>query len=278
MTRAPGAGSFGLGGIGAGIAFALMYLPLLAVTAFSFNAARHGLGWKGFTTDWYVRLAVDERVREAAINTAITATVSTAIAPVLGSLLALGLERTPWSRRGRSALEAVTILPVVAPDIILAACLVVAFAGFQWLAGRIGWESAPFQRGFMMMIVGHVAFQVSFVALVVRARIAVIGAHLEEAAHDLYATSWYFHRRVLLPLLAPGIVAGAILAFTLSLDDFVVTFFASSPTSTTLPLVIYASLRRGLSPEMHALSTVVFAASVVLTLALAMLSRPRSAA
>jgi spermidine/putrescine transport system permease protein len=217
-------------------------------------------------------------VREAAITTLVLALASTAIATLLGTLLALGLERTPWTRRGRSALETLTFLPVVTPDLILAACLVVAFAAFQWLAVRAGWMGAPFQRGLAMMIVGHVAFQVSFVALVVRARLGVIGTHLEEAAHDLYASSWFFHRRVLLPLLAPGIVAGAILAFTLSLDDFVVSFFASSPTSTTLPLLIYASLKRGLSPEMHALSTVVFAASVVLTLGLTMLGRWRSEA
>ncbi len=261
--------------VAAVIAFALLYLPLLAIAVSSFNAARYGVAWTGFTWDWYAQLLADERVREAAMNTLLLAVASTAISTVLGTLLALGIERTPWSRRGRSALDAITYLPVVSPDIILAACLVVAFGACRWLADSVGWSGAPFSRGLGMMIVGHVAFQVSFVALVVRARLAVIGSHLEEAARDLYASSWCFHRRILGPLLLPGIAAGAILAFTLSLDDFVVSFFAASPTSSTLPLVIYASLRRGLSPEMHALATVIFLGSVVLTAALAMLTRPR---
>ena len=123
------------------------------------------------------------------------------------------------------------------------------------------------------MIVAHVTFQVSFVALVVGSRLATIGHSVEEAARDLYAGTWRTLRTVTFPLLAPGIVSGAMLAFTLSLDDFVISFFTSGPSSLTLPLYIYGSLRRGITPEIHALSTIVFLVTVALVFALQILSR-----
>ncbi len=236
-----------------------LYLPMLAVGVFSVNAGRHGFGWKGFTLDWYARLLQNAYVLEAARNTLILAVVSTAVATVLGTLLAIGMSRFPWPRRSRGVLDFAVYLPVVTPDIIFAAALVVAFGLLRTL-------SAVFNPGLVTMVIAHVTFQIAFVALVVQSRLATIGRALEEAARDLYADTPYLLRRVVLPLLMPGIVAGAMLAFTLSLDDFVISFFTAGPDSTTLPIFIFASVRRGVTPELHALSTLIFLATVLLVL------------
>jgi spermidine/putrescine transport system permease protein len=127
--------------------------------------------------------------------------------------------------------------------------------------------------GLATMIVAHVTFQVSFVALTVSSRLVTVGRTVEEAARDLYAGAWYALRRVTFPLITPGVVAGAMLAFTLSLDDFVISFFTSGPSSVTLPLYIYGSLRRGITPEIHALSTIVFLVTVLLVLVLQLATR-----
>ncbi len=240
-------------------ALAFLYLPMLAVAVFSVNRTRYGLSWTGFTWDWYARLLQNEAVLEAARNTFLLAFCSTLLATVLGTLLALGLERHPFGRRARAFLETLLYLPVVTPDLILAAALVVAF-------GFLRRYFSLFEPGLPAMVVGHVTFQVAFVALVVVSRLKSLPRELDEAARDLYATYPYYLRRVLVPLLAPGIVAGAMLAFTLSLDDFVISFFTAGPTSQTLPLLIYASARRGITPEIHALSTLIFLLTLVLVL------------
>jgi spermidine/putrescine transport system permease protein len=240
---------------------AFLYLPMVAVGVFSVNAARYGFAWKGFTLQWYTRLFRNEYVLEAARNTLILAVVSTVIATLLGTLLALGMWRFPWSKWLRRYLDVTVYLPVVTPDIIFAAAVVVAF-GFL----RTVW--AVFQPGLLTMIVAHVTFQTAFVAMVVQSRLTTIGVTLEEAARDLYADTPYLLRRVMLPLLMPGIVAGAMLAFMLSLDDFVISFFTAGPESTTLPIYIYASVRRGVTPEIHALSTLVFLVTVLLVIGL----------
>jgi len=154
-------------------------------------------------------------------------------------------------------MDTVVHLPVVTPDIILAAALVLTFSFFQSLAGIL-------EMGLTTLIIGHITFQISFVALVVRGRLAALGRDLDEAARDLYASGLYLFLRVTLPLIWPGILAGAMLAFTLSLDDFIISFFTHGPDSVTLPIYIYSSIRRGLSPEIHALSTLVLLSTVVL--------------
>lgn len=247
------------------LALAFLYLPLLAVGVASVNSARHGFAWRGFSLQWYARLFANAEIREAARNTLVLAVGSTAIATVLGTLLAVGMSRYPWPRRLRGALDLIVYLPVVTPDIIFAAALVVAF-------GVLRTASAWFNPGLPAMIVAHVTFEVAFVALVVRGRLATMGRTLEEAARDLYASTPYLLWRVMLPLLLPGIVAGAMLAFTLSLDDFVISFFTASPESTTLPILIFASVRRGVSPEIHALSTVIFLVTVLFVLGFERLS------
>lgn len=236
---------------------AFLYLPLLSVAVYSVNDTRYGLVWRGFTLDWYIKLFNNEFILEAAWNTLVLAVVSTLVATLLGTLLAFGMDRFPWSRKTNTFLDIVLHLPVVIPDIILAASLVVAF-------GMLRVVSSIFEPGLFIMILGHITFQVAFVALVVRSRLASLGRDIEEAGRDLYATATYQLRRVTLPLLLPGIVAGGMLAFTLSLDDFVISFFTAGPESVTLPLFIYAAVRRGVTPEIHALSTLVVLATIIL--------------
>lgn len=246
-----------------------LYAPMLAVAVYSFNSAKRGYVWRGFTTDWYAKLVQNPDVYEYTLNTLILALTSTAISTILGTLLALGINRFPWPRRIKHGFDLLTYLPVVTPDIVFAAALVVAFTMLRYL-------SAIFEPGMLTMILAHVTFQVAFVAMVVQSRLATFGRTIEEAARDLYATTPYLMRRIVLPLLAPGIFAGAMLAFTLSLDDFVISFFTKGPQSTTLPIWIHSEFRRGLTPLHHALSTIIFLTTVLLVLGLEKLTRRRS--
>ncbi len=236
---------------------AFLYLPLIAVAFFSVNNTKYGLAWKGFTLDWYIKLFHNEMILQAGLNTLILAIVSTIVATILGTALAIGMDRFPWPKKMNTVLDLILHLPVVIPDIILAAALVVAF-------GFLRSVSSLFEPGLFNMIIGHITFQVAFVTLVVRSRLISIGKDIEEAARDLYATTSYLLWKITLPLLMPGIIAGAMLAFTLSLDDFVISFFTAGPQSVTLPLYIFAAVRRVVTPEIHALSTLVLLATILL--------------
>ena len=245
---------------------AFLYLPLLAVAFFSVNDTKYGLAWKGFTLDWYIKLFQNEVILQAAWNTLVLAVASTLISTILGTALAIGMDRFPWPRRIHTFFDLNLHLPVIIPDIILAAALVVAFGFLRHL-------SSIFEPGLFSMIIGHITFQVAFVALVVRSRLVSIGKDVEEAARDLYADTSYLLVKVTLPLLKPGIVAGAMLAFTLSLDDFVISFFTAGPDSVTLPLYIFAAVRRVVTPQIHALSTLVLIATVILVVVMERISR-----
>lgn len=253
------------------LSLVFLYVPSLAVAVFSVNNAKYGLLWKGFTWKWYEQLFRNEAILEAAWNSLFVAVVSTAVATVLGTALALGLDRFPWSKRSTKAMDLLVHLPVVTPDIILAAALVLTFS----LLRKV---SSMFDMGMLTLVLGHITFQISFVTLVVRSRLAALGRDIDEAARDLYASGRYLFFRVTLPLLMPGILAGAMLAFTLSLDDFMISFFTHGPDSVTLPIYIYSSVRRGISPEIHALSTMVLLITVVLVIIAERLSRFRNAA
>jgi spermidine/putrescine transport system permease protein len=235
--------------------FCFLYLPMLSVMVFSVNASEVGLKWGGFSLRWYEQLWTNATILNAARNTLFLAVVSTCISTVIGTMLAIGMFRFPWSRQKMRQLNLLLHLPVVTPDIIFAVALVIAFQVIRYFTG---W----FDLGMGSMIVGHVTFQISFVALAVKGRLELIGSDIEEAASDLYAGYGRVLFAVLLPMLWPGILAGAMLAFTLSLDDFVISFFTSGPKSTTLPLFIYASVKRGITPEIHALSTLLMLATI----------------
>lgn len=245
---------------------AFLYLPLMAVAFFSVNNTKYGLAWKGFTLDWYIKLFQNEVILQAAWNTLVLAVVSTIISTILGTALAIGMDRFPWPKKVDTFLDLNLHLPVIIPDIILAAALVVAF-------GFLRKFSTIFEPGLFSMIIGHITFQVAFVALVVRSRLISIGKDVEEAARDLYASTSYLLIKITLPLLMPGIVAGAMLAFTLSLDDFIISFFTAGPDSVTLPLYIFAAVRRVVTPQIHALSTLVLFATVILVVVMERFSR-----
>ncbi len=233
------------------VGFLLLYLPMFLVAMQSVNASRHGQTWKGFTLDWYAGLFDNAMVQSTTVNTLILAVASTLIATALGTLLAIGLHRTPWGKKMRYFFDMSINVPVVTPDILMAIALAVVFALFR------SWTSL-FDPGMLTMVIAHVTLEISFVVLVVQSRLSSIGKEQIEAARDLYASTAGAWFRVILPQLSTAIVSGALLAFTLSLDDFILSFFTSGPESQTLPLYIYGSLKRGISPQIHALSTIVF--------------------
>jgi spermidine/putrescine transport system permease protein len=245
----------------------LLYVPLGAVLAASFFSTKTGLTFGAPTLKWYSMLFKDGQLWEYVRNTLVLAGSSTLIATILGTMLAVALERYPWKPKLQTAVNASLQVPVVMPDILFAIGIVIAL-------GALRQVSSLFEPGLFSMVLGHVSFQIAFVTLVVRARLAVLGSRYQEAAFDLYCSRWLLLRRVTLPLLLPGILSGALLAFTLSLDDFVISFMTSAPGSTTLPVHIYASVRRGLSPELHALSAVMLLVTVLLVLAVQRLNRP----
>lgn len=242
--------------------YGFMYLPLAMIIAASVNDTRLGVEWKGFTLRWYDAALADAQMAGAIRNTLIVAAISTCISTLLGTLLAYGLARHPF--KGRALVQSGLLLPVAVPDILMATALLLFYSLLR------NW-TAMFQPGYLTTILAHVTFQIPFVSLVVAARLRGFDSSLEEAASDLGASRWQRLRRVTLPLLRPGIMAGALLAFTLSLDDFVVSFFTSGPGTATLPVYIYSSLKRGVTAEIHALSAMLIIAAVLATIGVTLL-------
>ncbi len=245
------------------LSYAYLYGPIVILVVYSFNRSKFGVEWTGFTLQWYADLWDDRFVRAAARNTLVVAAASTALATVIGTAAALGLQR--YRFRGRSLTEASLYVPVVIPEVVMGIAMLAFFAqAFAWLNDALG---LGWRLGLGTITIAHVAFSVPFVTLTVRARLAGFDRRLEEAAMDLGADEWRTFRRVTLPLILPGVVAGALLAFTLSLDDYIITLFTAGPGSTTLPLRVYAMLRQAVTPKVNALSTlwvaVVFAALLV---------------
>lgn len=236
-----------------------LYVPLLSIAVFSVNESKTGLNWTGFTFSWYIKLFHNDIIKRAALNTIFLAVVSTVISTALGTTAAIGLYRHPWSRKMKRSMDMIMHLPVITPDIVFAVALILVFSLLRGISGI-------FELSMFTMVIAHITFQVAFVALVVYSRLEIIAHDIEEAAYDLYASYGRMLSKILLPMLIPGIMAGALLAFTLSLDDFVISFFTAGPKSSTLPLYIYASLRRGVSPEIHALSTIIMIITVTAVL------------
>lgn len=247
----------------------LLYVPLILVLIQSFNANKHGQTWGGFTFDWYTKLFDNVLVQTATVNTIILAVVSTIISTVLGTILAIGIHRTPWGKKMQNFFDMSINIPVVTPDILMAIALVSVFALFRSF-------TSIFDPGMLTLIIAHVTFEISFVVLVVQSRLVSIGSEQIEAARDLYATTAGAWFRVIIPQLSTAIIAGALLAFTLSLDDFIISFFVSGPKSTTLPLYIYGSLKRGISPQIHALSTLIFSITLFVMLLVAMKNKMKA--
>ena len=246
------------------LVYLFFYVPVIVLVLFSFNQARTGGRWTGFTTQWYSALADNDQLKSATWNSIYIAVIATAVAVVLGTMLSLALDRRRF--RGRAAAQQVVYLPVIAPEIVTGVALLAFFSlSLGRLNDWLGRDAADAIRlGRPTVIIAHVAFCTAFVALVVRASLRNLDPALEEAAQDLGARPWTTFWRVTLPSILPGVLGGALLAFTLSLDNFVITFFVTGPGATTLPIEVFGQLRRTISPEVNAVSTLIFGASTLL--------------
>ncbi|WP_344969714.1 ABC transporter permease [Streptosporangium fragile] len=225
--------------------YVFLYTPIVVVVVMSFNAGKSPFVFEGVSLRWYATLARNADIREGLVNTLIVAAGSTALATVLGTLLAVGLARYTRSR----LLDALGTLPAILPDLVLGLGLLVLYA------------TVKMTLGLHSVLLAHTVFGMAFVSAVVRTRLVHADTSLEEASRDLGARPLTTFARVTLPQLAPGILAGALLAFTLSIDEFVIAFFTAAPTTPTLPIIIYSMVRFGVTPEVNALATILLAVS-----------------
>jgi spermidine/putrescine transport system permease protein len=246
MSRVPDRALFAL----ALVIYIFLYAPIVVLMLFSFNSANSTQIWEGFSLTWYADLLSNKSVLDAFRTSMIVGVSATAIATVIGTLTALALTRHRF--RGKSVADSTIYAATVMPEIVVGVSLLAFFVSVQ------------FGLGLTTIVVAHVAFTISFVTIVVRARLSGMDRSLEEAAQDLGANPVTTFVRVTLPLILPGVMAGALLAFTLSFDDFVITFFVAGVGSSTLPLKLYSMIKFGISPVINALSTVVLVATVIL--------------
>jgi spermidine/putrescine transport system permease protein len=249
--------------------FLFLYAPLVILVVFSFNDSKRNIVWRGFTLDYYEKAMGNASLIEAFTNSIVIALVATAISTVIGALIALALWRFRFP--GKAATEGAMALPIVIPEICMGVALMSFFV-------RVGWPTGlPWPLNLGAITIGHVAFCFPFVAIVVRARMAGFDRSLEEASKDLGAGEWQTFRRITLPYMKPGLIAGALLAMTLSLDDFVITFFTSGPETLTFPVKVYSMVRFGATPEVNAASTVLIVVTILLTVIAMRLQRPEPA-
>jgi spermidine/putrescine transport system permease protein len=219
---------------------------------FSFNSSRINAEWTGFTFDWYKNLFENPQVVDALFNSLFIAIVTTVLATILGTICAIALHR--YKYRFNLLINGMIYLPIIVPDILMGIALLILFTNLKMDLGN--WT----------IIIAHITFSISYVVILLTARLSGMGKELEEAASDLGATPWQTFRFITLPIIMPGIVASALLCFTLSIDDFVISYFVSGPSSTTLPIYIYGMVKKGVSPEINALSTILIIIIVLLML------------
>lgn len=242
------------------LVYLFFFAPIFVLIVFSFSDDRNVGRWGGFTLEWYQDFVEHSQLQNAVWVSVRVALLSTVISVVLGTLAALALERFKF--RGRKVFDALLYLPIIIPDVTMAVMMLLFFAEFfDILESVFGWDA---QKGLGSITISHIAFNISFVSVVVRARLAGMSEVLEEAALDLYATRWKTFRHVTLPQIVPGVAGGALLALTLSLDDVVITQFAAGPGATTLPVFVFGLIRRGVTPLINATSVLMLAASVIL--------------
>jgi spermidine/putrescine transport system permease protein len=256
--------------------FVALYAPILTLIAFSFNNSRRNVVWQGFTLDYYKVAWNNASLVDAFVNSLTIAVMCTAVSTVIGATVALFLWRFRFP--GKSAYEGFMALPIVIPEICMGVALLVFFARLNRMTGIF--ESGLFTvwpLNLSAITISHIAFSFPFVAVVVRARMAGFNRELEEASKDLGASEWQTFWNVILPFMKPGLIAGALLAFTLSLDDFVITFFTSGPETVTFPVKVYSLVRRGVSPDINAASTALIVITLVAALIAMKLQAPAKA-
>lgn len=232
----------------------MLYAPIVVLIAFSFNENRSVAVWTEFSTDWYVAAFHNDGIRAAAWISLKLATVATIVSTIIATAAALATTRTR-AYRGMTAAYLVINQPLMVPEIVTAVATLSFFALLRTEAGVY--------FGFGNLIIAHTVFCIPFAYMPIRARLEDMDLTLEQAAADLYANAWQTFRRVTLPLLVPGIAAGAMLAFIVSFDDVIITAFVAGPGETTLPIYIFGAIRRGVTPEINAISTIVLAVSVL---------------
>lgn len=237
-----------------------LYAPLLILVIYSFNANQLVTVWSGFSLHWFADVAGNADIRRAAANSVIVAIAATIASTLIATAGALALERGAL-KSGRSAVDAMIALPLIVPEIIVAIMTLIFFS----MVGM--------RNGLINLIIAHTVFCIPFALLPVQARLRDMGDALEEAGRDLYADEWQLFRRITLPLLMPAIFAGALMAFVVSLDDFLISLMVSGAGSTTLPVYVYGMMRLGVTPEVNAISTILLAVSLVLVVSALLLGR-----
>ena len=241
-----------------------LYAPLAILVVYAFNASRMVTVWQGFSTQWFVAIAENGDIRGAAENSLIIAVAATIASTLIALAGALALERGTLNF-GRGIVAGMVAMPLVVPEIVVAITTLVFFSALGM------------HHGLLNLIIAHTVFCIPFALLPIQARLKDMGGTLEEVGRDLYASEWMLFRRITLPLLAPAIGAGAIMAFVISLDDFLISMMVSSAGSTTLPVYVYGMMRLGVTPEVNAISTVLLALSLVFVTTALLLGRRRPA-
>lgn len=238
------------------IIFLFLYAPILVLMVFSFNDSKSMSVWKGFTLKWYGELLNDQRILQALYYTLLIAIISSVVATIIGTISAIGISkmRGPMKR----LILNINYLPVLNPDIVTGIALMSLFGAIALII--------PLQPGFMTLLLAHITFSIPYVILSILPKLKQLPPNLVEAALDLGATPFYAIRKVLLPQIKPGIAAGFLMAFTMSIDDFVISFFTTGPGVSNLSIEIYAMARRGIKPEINALSTIMFVVVLILLL------------
>jgi spermidine/putrescine transport system permease protein len=244
--------------------YVFLFAPIVVLVIFSFNDSRRNFVWKGFTLDWYPTMFANERLLDALFVTLRVAAVAVVVSTILGTLLGLALARRRF--RGRTSTETLLLVPMVTPEIVMGLSLLIFFFAIFDARGS-----------FAQLSLAHITFCISYVAIVVRARAAGMDPRLEEAARDLGASALGAFRYVTLPLILPAVVSGALIAFALSFDDYVVTTFNAGVGSSTLPLYIYGKVKFGVTPEINAISTMIVAITAIVVLAAWRVSQRRDA-
>jgi spermidine/putrescine transport system permease protein len=243
------------------VVYLFLHIPILVLVIFSFNASKFSVDWVGFTWDWYLRLLERDDILNGLKVSMIVGISSMVLSALFGTLIALALAR--YKFRGRTALEAFLYVPLVTPEIVVGISLLILFV-------LIG-----FPLGILTITIAHVAFCISFVVVVVLARLQGMDQNLEEAALTLGADELTTFWKITVPQLWPGIISGALLAFTMSFDDFVITSFVSGTGSSTLPIVVYGMVRKNIEPSINAISTIILVGTAVLIYAADRLSRDK---
>jgi spermidine/putrescine transport system permease protein len=234
-------------GMSAALVYAFLYLPLIIVVVYSFNDSRLNAEWVGFTLEWYSTLFHNEVMINAALNSLVIALISSLCATFLGTLAGVAMYKYKLK-----LLPILVLTPIAIPEILMGVSLLIFFVMLNMTLGLVS------------ITLAHIAFCIGFVAIVVRSRLQGMDESLVEAARDLGATPFQAFRLITLPLIMPGIIAGALMAFTLSIDDFVITFFTAGAGASTLPLQIYSMIRTAVTPEVNAISTLLMLLTLVL--------------